>query len=181
MTPAGLALFYGGMTRSKNVLNTYAMVMGAFVLAMVVWIVAGYSIAFGTNESASLQSFFGGFGNVMLDGITWKDLSGSYPTYVFIAFQGTFAAITVAIASGSVIGRMKFSTWMVIVALWGLVVYAPITHMVWGGDGALLFDAGALDFAGGTVVHMNGGLAGLVLAILVGKRAGYPKQAMKPL
>jgi Amt family ammonium transporter len=180
MTPAGLALFYGGMTRSKNVLNTYAMVMGAFVLAMVVWIVAGYSIAFGTNSSASLQNFFGGFGNVMLDGISWKDLSGSYPTYVFVAFQGTFAAITVAIASGSVIGRMKFSTWMVVVALWGLLVYAPITHMVWGGDGALLFDAGALDFAGGTVVHMNGGLAGLVLALLVGKRNGYPKQAMKP-
>jgi len=180
MTPAGLALFYTGMTRSKNALNTFAMVMGAFVLAMVVWIIAGYSIAFGTNESAMLQKFFGGFGNVMLDGITWKDLSGTYPTYVFIAFQGTFAAITVAIASGSVIGRMKFSTWMVIVALWGLIVYAPITHMVWGGDGALLFDAGALDFAGGTVVHMNGGMAGLVLAILVGKRAGYPKTAMKP-
>jgi Amt family ammonium transporter len=116
----------------------------------------------------------------MLDGIKWTDLSGSYPTYVFIAFQGTFAAITVAIASGSVIGRMKFSTWMVIVVLWGLLVYAPITHMVWGGDGAYLFDAGALDFAGGTVVHMNGGLAGLVLAILIGRRAGYPKTAMKP-
>jgi len=180
MTPAGLALFYGGMTRSKNVLNTYAMVMGAFVMAFVVWIVAGYSIAFGTNESAMLQNVFGGFGNVMLDGIKWTDLSGTYPTYVFIAFQGTFAAITVAIASGSVIGRMKFSTWMVIVILWGLLVYAPITHMVWGGDGAYLFDAGALDFAGGTVVHMNGGLAGLVLAILIGKRNGYPKQAMKP-
>ena len=180
MTPAGLALFYGGMTRSKNVLNTYAMVMGAFVLAMVVWIVAGYSIAFGTNESPALQNVFGGFGNVMLDGINWKELSSTYPTYVFIAFQGTFAAITVAIASGSVIGRMKFSTWMVIVALWGLVVYAPITHMVWGGDGALLFDAGALDFAGGTVVHVNGGLAGLVLAILIGKRAGHNKVAMKP-
>ena len=180
MTPAGLALFYGGMTRSKNVLNTYAMVMGAFVMAFVVWIVAGYSIAFGTNESAMLQNVFGGFGNVMLDGIKWTDLSGTYPSYVFIAFQGTFAAITVAIASGSVIGRMKFSTWMLIVILWGLLVYAPITHMVWGGDGALLFDAGALDFAGGTVVHMNGGLAGLVLAILIGKRAGYPKQAMKP-
>jgi len=180
MTPAGLALFYGGMTRSKNVLNTYAMVMGAFVMAFVVWIVAGYSIAFGTNESAMLQNVFGGFGNVMLDGIKWTDLSGTYPSYVFIAFQGTFAAITVAIASGSVIGRMKFSTWMVIVILWGLVVYAPITHMVWGGDGAYLFDAGALDFAGGTVVHMNGGLAGLVLAILIGKRNGYPKQAMKP-
>jgi Amt family ammonium transporter len=180
MTPAGLALFYAGMTRSKNALNTYAMVMGAFVLAFVVWILAGYSIAFGTNESAALQNVFGGFGNVLLNGVKWTDLSGTYPTYVFVAFQGTFAAITVAIASGSVIGRMKFSTWMVIVALWGLVVYAPITHMVWGGDGAYLFDAGALDFAGGTVVHMNGGLAGLVLAILVGKRAGYNKTAMKP-
>ena len=180
MTPAGLALFYGGMTRSKNVLNTYAMVMGAFVVAFLVWIVAGYSIAFGTNESAMLQNVFGGFNHVLLDGIKWTDLSGTYPTYVFIAFQGTFAAITIAIASGSVIGRMKFSTWMVIVVLWGLVVYAPITHMVWGGDGAYLFDAGALDFAGGTVVHMNGGLAGLVLAVLIGKRAGFNKVAMKP-
>ncbi|MDQ7047018.1 MAG: ammonium transporter [Sulfurovum sp.] len=180
MTPAGLALFYGGMTRSKNVLNTYAMVMGAFVVAFLVWIIAGYSIAFGTNESAMLQNVFGGFGNVMLDGIKWTDLSGTYPMFVFIAFQGTFAAITVAIASGSVIGRMKFSTWMVIVVLWGLLVYAPITHMVWGGEGAYLFDAGALDFAGGTVVHMNGGLAGLVLAILIGRRSGYPKTAMKP-
>jgi Amt family ammonium transporter len=180
MTPAGLALFYGGMTRSKNVLNTYAMVMGAFVVAFLVWIIAGYSIAFGTNESAALQNVFGGFNHVLLDGIKWTDLSGTYPTYVFVAFQGTFAAITIAIASGSVIGRMKFSTWMVIVILWGLVVYAPITHMVWGGDGAYLFDAGALDFAGGTVVHMNGGLAGLVLAILIGKRVGHNKVAMKP-
>ncbi len=182
MTPAGLALFYGGMTRSKNVLNTYAMVMGAFVVAFVVWIVAGYSIAFGTNENAMLQNVFGGFANVMLSHAKWTDISsmGAFPEFVFITFQGTFAAITVAIASGSVIGRMKFSTWMIIVVLWGLVVYAPIVHMVWGGDGAYLFDAGALDFAGGTVVHMNGGLAGLVLAILVGKRAGYNKVAMKP-
>ncbi len=180
MTPAGLALFYGGMTRSKNVLNTYAMVMGAFVVAFIVWIVAGYSIAFGAADSAGIQKFIGGFSNVMLSGINWNDLSGTYPTFVFVAFQGTFAAITVAIASGSVIGRMKFSSWMLFVVLWGLVVYAPITHMVWGGDGALLFDAGALDFAGGTVVHMNGGLAGLVLAILLGKRVGYPKTAMKP-
>jgi Amt family ammonium transporter len=123
----------------------------------------------------------GGFSNMFLDGIKWTDLSGSYPTYVFVVFQGTFAAITVAIASGSVIERIKFSTWLVFVAIWTIVVYAPITHMVWGGDGALLFDAGALDFAGGTVVHMNGGLAGLVLAFLVGKRAGYPKIAMKPM
>ena len=181
MTPAGLALFYGGMTRSKNVLNTYAMVVGAFVVAFVAWIVAGYSIAFGTAESETVQQVVGGFGNVFLSGINWNDLSGTYPTYVFVVFQGTFAAITVAIASGSVIERLKFSTWLVFVALWTIVVYAPIVHMVWGGDGALLFDAGALDFAGGTVVHMNGGLAGLVLAILVGKRKGYPKIAMKPM
>ena len=180
MTPAGLALFYSGMTRSKNTLNTFAMVMGAFVVAMIVWVAAGYSIAFGANESALLQNVMGGFGNVMLDGIKWTDLSGTYPKYVFVIFQGTFAAITVAIASGSVIGRMKFSSWLVFVALWGLIVYAPIAHMVWGEKGALLFDAGALDFAGGTVVHMNGGLAGLVLALLVGKRAGYPKTPMKP-
>jgi len=179
MTPAGLALFYGGMTRSKNVLNTYAMVVGAFVVAFVAWIVAGYSIAFG--DGGSMQSFVGGLGNAFLSGISWNDLSGTYPTYVFIVFQGTFAAITVAIASGSVIERMKFSTWLVFVAIWTIVVYAPVTHMVWGGDGALLFDAGALDFAGGTVVHMNGGLAGLVLAILVGKRAGVNKIAMKPM
>jgi Amt family ammonium transporter len=118
---------------------------------------------------------------MFLSGINWNDLSGTYPTYVFVVFQGTFAAITVAIASGSVIERIKFSTWLVFVAIWTIVVYAPITHMVWGGDGALLFDAGALDFAGGTVVHMNGGLAGLVLAFLVGKRTGYPKLAMKPM
>jgi ammonium transporter, Amt family len=179
MTPAGLALFYAGMTRSKNVLNTYAMVLGAFVVAFFAWIVAGYSMAFG--DGGSLQSFMGGFGNMFLSGINWNDLSGTYPTYVFVVFQGTFAAITVAIASGSVIERIKFSTWLVFVAIWTIVVYAPITHMVWGGDGALLFDAGALDFAGGTVVHMNGGLAGLVLAYLVGKRTGYPKIAMKPM
>jgi len=181
MTPAGLALFYAGMTRSKNSLNTYAMVVGAFVVAMVVWIVAGYSLAFSTNDNATLQKFVGGLSNIMLNGINWNDLSGTYPTYVFVAFQGTFAAITVAIASGSVIERIKFSTWLVIVVLWGLIVYAPVAHMVWGGDGAMLFDAGALDFAGGTVVHMNGGLAGLILALLVGKRANYPKINVKPM
>jgi len=201
MTPAGLALFYSGMTRSKNILNTYAMVFGAFVVAFIVWIIAGYSIAFGTSvdEVATaaaialdpsagavptvMNKVIGGFGNLFLNGISYSDLApsapGNYPAYVFIVFQGTFAAITVAIASGSVIERIKFSTWMVFVALWGLVVYAPIVHMVWGGG--FLFDAGALDFAGGTVVHMNGGLAGLVLAFLVGKRAGYPKTAMKPV
>lgn len=180
MTPAGLALFYGGMTRSKNIINTYLMVLSAFVVAFVVWIVAGYSIAFGTADGA-MNKVIGGFGHMMLEGIKWDELSslGAFPTYVFVVFQGTFAAITVAIAAGSVIERIKFSTWIVFVAIWVLVVYAPITHMVWGGG--YLFDEGALDFAGGTVVHMNGGLAGLVLAILVGKRAGYPKVAMKPV
>jgi len=181
MTPAGLALFYGGMTRSKNVLNTYAMVLGGFVVAFIAWIAAGYSIAFGTAESASIQQVSGGLSHMFLNGINWNDLSGTYPTYVFVVFQGTFAAITVAIASGSVIERIKFSTWLVFVAIWVVAVYAPVTHMVWGGDGAYLFDAGALDFAGGTVVHMNGGLAGLVLAYLVGKRTGYNKVAMKPM
>ena len=182
MTPIGLALFYGGMTRAKNILNTYAMVFGAFAVAIIAWVIAGFSIAFGTLES-DMNQFIGGFGNIMLDGIAWTDfasveLGQLYPKFVFVAFQGTFAAITIAIASGSVIERMKFSTWMIFAAIWTIVVYAPIAHMVWGGG--YLFNEGALDFAGGTVVHMNGGLAGLVLAILIGKRAGYSKVAMKP-
>lgn len=182
MTPIGLALFYGGMTRAKNVLNTYAMVFGAFTVAMIAWVIAGFSIAFGTAEG-SMNQVMGGFANVMLSGISWTDfasveLGQLYPKFVFVAFQGTFAAITVAIVAGSVIERMKFSTWMVFAFIWTIVVYAPIAHMVWGGG--YLFNEGALDFAGGTVVHMNGGLAGLVLAVLIGKRAGYPKVAMKP-
>jgi Amt family ammonium transporter len=183
MTPIGLALFYGGMTRSKNVLNTYAMIFGAFVVAMLAWVIAGFSIAFGTADG-SMNQVIGGFGNVMLNGIQWDDLQDPklgllFPKFVFVAFQGTFAAITVAIVAGSVIERMKFSTWMVFAFIWTIVVYAPIAHMVWGGG--YLFNEGALDFAGGTVVHMNGGLAGLVLAVLIGKRAGYPKVAMKPV
>ena len=181
MTPIGLALFYSGMTRVKNVLNTYLMVFGAFTISFIAWIIAGFSIAFGTVEG-SLNEFIGGFSHIMLSGISWSDLSAdsgeTYPKFVFIVFQGTFAAITIAIAAGSVIERMKFSTWMIFAFIWTIVVYAPIVHMVWGGG--YLFNEGALDFAGGTVVHMNGGLAGLVLAILLGKRNDYPKTAMKP-
>jgi len=177
MTPAGLAMFYSGMTRAKNALNTYAMVVGAFVVGFTMWIIAGYSIAFG--DGGTLNKFIGGFNNLFLEGISWRDLSGTYPTYIFIVFQGTFAAITIAIASGSIIERMKYSTWLIFAALWTIIVYAPIAHMVWGGG--LLFDDGALDFAGGTVVHMNGGLAGLVLAILLGKRKHYQKIAMQPM
>ena len=183
MTPIGLALFYAGMTRAKNVLNTYTMVFGAFTIAFIAWIIAGFSIAFGTIDG-SMNQFIGGFAHVMLEGISWKELASVelgqlYPKFIFIAFQGTFAAITVAIVSGAVIERMKFSTWMIFAGVWTIVVYAPIAHMVWGGG--YLFNEGALDFAGGTVVHMNGGLAGLVLAVLVGKRAGYSKVAMKPV
>ncbi|MDN5046965.1 ammonium transporter [Aliarcobacter butzleri] len=181
MTPIGLALFYSGMTRVKNVLNTYLMVFGAFTIAFIAWVVAGFSIAFGTIDGL-LNQFIGGFSHIMLSGISWSDLSAetgqTYPKFVFIVFQGTFAAITIAIAAGSVIERMKFSTWMIFAFIWTIVVYAPIVHMVWGGG--YLFNEGALDFAGGTVVHMNGGLAGLVLAILLGKRNDYPRTAMKP-
>ncbi|WP_456479731.1 ammonium transporter [Nautilia sp.] len=175
MTPAGLALFYAGMTRAKNILNTYMMVFSAFALATVVWIFWGYSLAF----SGNIAGVIGDLKAAFLNGISYNDLESSgYPTYVFIAFQGTFAAITVAIASGSIIERVKFSTWLVCVVLWVTFVYAPVAHMVWGGG--FLMDDGALDFAGGTVVHMNGGLAGLVAALMIGKRRGYPKTQMMP-
>ena len=171
MTPAGLALFYGGMTRSKNVLNTMGMSLIAFAVGTLVWVIAGYSIAFGSGD-------FFGTGKVLLEGITDKSLSGSIPELLFVAFQGTFAAIAVAIASGSMIERVKFSTFTVFVALWILVVYAPITHWAWGGGETLNF--GEMDFAGGTVVHINAGVAGFVVAMILGKRKGYGTSAMKP-
>ncbi|MRJ02087.1 MAG: ammonium transporter [Epsilonproteobacteria bacterium] len=173
MTPAGLALFYGGMTRAKNVLNTYMMVFMAYVLGSIVWVMWGYSLSFSGDGA-----IIGNLSKIFLKGITADSLSGTYPEFVFVAFQGTFAAITVAIASGSVIERLKFSTWMIFVVLWVTFVYVPIAHMVWGGG--FLYNDGALDFAGGTVVHMNGGLAGLVMALMLGKRRGYPKEALHP-
>jgi Amt family ammonium transporter len=175
MTPAGLALFYAGMTRAKNVLNTVMMVFSAYALATIVWVFWGYSLAFGND----VLGVIGNLKHMFLNGISYSNLeSNGYPSYVFIAFQGTFAAITVAIASGSIIERTKFSTWLAFVVLWVTLVYAPIAHMVWGGG--FLFNAGALDFAGGTVVHMNGGLAGLVAAIMIGKRKGFMKTSMMP-
>jgi Amt family ammonium transporter len=124
MTPIGLALFYAGMTRAKNVLNTYLMVFGAFTILFIAWVIAGFSIGFGTMEG-SLNQFIGGFSHIMLSGISWSDLSAetgqTYPKFVFIVFQGTFAAITIAIAAGSVIERMKFSTWMIFAFIWTFV------------------------------------------------------------
>ena len=175
MTPAGLALFYAGMTRAKNILNTYMMVFSAYALATIIWVFWGYSLTFGDD----IAGIIGNLKYLFLNGISYSDLESSgYPSYVFIAFQGTFAAITVAIASGSIIERTKFSTWLLFVVLWVTFVYAPVAHMVWGGG--FLYNDGALDFAGGTVVHMNGGLAGLVAALMIGKRRGYPKHQMMP-
>ncbi|SFV65989.1 Ammonium transporter [hydrothermal vent metagenome] len=171
MTPAGLALFYGGMTRSKNVLNTMGMSLVAYAIGTLIWVVAGYSIAFGEGD------FFGS-GKVLLAGIDDKSLVGTIPELLFVAFQGTFAAIAVAIASGSMIERVKFSTFSLFVALWILAVYAPVTHWAWGGGETLNF--GEIDFAGGTVVHINAGVAGFVVAMMLGKRKGYGKVIMKP-
>ena len=171
MTPAGLALYYGGLTRSKNVVNTISMSLGAYAVGTLVWVIAGYSIAFGDGD-------FFGTGKILLSGIGADTLSGTIPELLFVAFQGTFAAITVAIASGSMIERVKFSTFMVFAAIWVLVVYAPITHWAWGGGETLNF--GEIDFAGGTVVHINAGVAGFVVAMILGRRKDYEKTAIKP-
>lgn len=174
MTPAGLALFYGGMSRYKNLLNTFAMTFVAYCLASVVWMMWGYSIAFGPDKAG----LTGGLENLFLAGISVNSLTGSIPTYVFALFQMTFACITVALVLGSVVDRMKFSAWIVFTILWVTFIYAPIAHWVWGGG--WMGNMGALDFAGGTVVHINAGVAGLVLALVLGKRIGYGKEAMFP-
>lgn len=174
MTPAGLALFYGGMTRGKNLLNTIAMSFTAYAIASVVWVLWGYSLAFGADVGGVIGSL-----TLFLSDIKVTDIwaTGNIPTLLFVAFQMTFAAIAVALASGSVIERFKITTWMVFVVIWITIVYAPIAHMVWGGG--MLAKDGALDFAGGTVVHINAGVAGLVLAIMLGKRKDFGK-AMFP-
>ena len=177
MSVGGLTLFYGGMTRAKNIVNTVMMVLGAYAVAIVVWTLWGYSLAFTDGEGA-LYAVVGDLSKFLLNGVDYKALSGTYPEWVFVAFQSTFAAITIALASGAVIERMKFSTWMIFSILWITFVYAPIAHVVWGGG--FLFDAGALDFAGGTVVHINAGVTGLVLSLLLGKRKDYGKTAILP-
>ncbi|HIJ54940.1 MAG TPA: ammonium transporter [Deltaproteobacteria bacterium] len=174
MTPAGLALFYGGMSRYKNHLNTYAMTFVSYCLGSLIWMMWGYTIAFGPSNSG----LFGGMDHLFLNGITVRSLSGTIPTFVFALFQMTFAAITVALVLGSIVDRMKFSSWIVFTLLWVTFIYAPIAHWVWGGG--WMSRLGALDFAGGNVVHINAGVAGLVLSLVVGKRIGYGKEAMFP-
>ena len=173
MTIPGLALFYGGMVRKKNVLATMAQSFTAAAVVSIVWVVIGYSLAFGSGNA-----FIGGFDKIMLSGITTDALSGTIPEILFVIFQMTFAIITVAIISGSVADRMKFSAWIAFITIWVVVVYAPIAHWVWGGG--WLMNDGALDFAGGTVVHINSGVAGLVAAYLLGKRMGLGKESMAP-
>ncbi len=170
----GLALFYGGMVRAKNVLSTTMHTFAAMAIIGVQWIVFGYSLAFGGSGS-----FIGGFGNLFLNGITPDSLSGTIPTYVFVMFQGMFAIITPALISGAVAERMKFSTYCVFIFLWATLVYDPVAHWVWGEGGWLLKD-GALDFAGGTVVHFSSGITALTLALILGKRKGYPLERMVP-
>ncbi|ENU70660.1 ammonium transporter [Acinetobacter baumannii] len=174
MTIPGLALFYGGMVRKKNVLSTMMFSLSAAILVSLLWVIAGYSIAF-----SGTGAYFGDLSKAMLNGVAFDALSGTIPESLFVIFQMTFAIITVAILSGSIADRMKYSAFMAFIAIWVLAVYAPITHWVWAADG-WLFKAGALDFAGGTVVHINSGVAGLVAAYMLGKRIGLGRESMAP-
>jgi Amt family ammonium transporter len=175
----GLALFYGGLTRSKNMLSTMTQVGATACLAMLVWVMWGYSTAFGPEGNA-----FFSWGNLFLTASTYESTAATFTDeviseFVFISFQMTFAAITAALILGATAERMKFSAVMLFVPIWLTLVYFPIAHMVWAGGG-YLFEKGALDFAGGTVVHINAGVSGLVLAYLLGKRRGYPAEPMPP-
>jgi ammonium transporter, Amt family len=173
MTIPGLALFYGGMVRKKNVLSTMAHSFVAAAVVSIAWVAVGYTLAFSEGNA-----FVGGFEKFMLSGITTEALSGTIPEILFVIFQMTFAIITVAIISGSVAERMKFGAFVAFITIWVIVVYAPITHWVWGGG--WLGNDGALDFAGGTVVHINSGVAGLVAAYMLGKRMGLGRESMAP-
>ena len=172
----GLALFYGGMVRKKNVLTVVMQAFAITCLITIIWFVAGYSLAF--TDGGGLNAYVGGLSKALLNGVDKEALSGTIPESVFFTFQATFAIITPVLIIGAFVDRMKFSAVLLFTALWSLVVYSPITHWVWGGG--FLADAGVLDFAGGTVVHINAGIAGLVCAIFLGKRYGYGTENMAP-
>ncbi|MFD1704822.1 ammonium transporter [Methylopila henanensis] len=180
MTIPGLALFYGGLVRAKNMLSVLMQVSAIACLMMVVWIVYGYSLAFSGGNA-----FIGDFGKVFLAGVTSESLADTFsdgvkiPEYIFIAFQMTFAAITPALIVGAFAERIKFSAVLLFSVLWVTFCYYPIAHMVWASNG-MIFGWGALDFAGGTVVHINSGVAALVGALVIGKRTGYGKEIIAP-
>ena len=185
MTIPGLALFYGGLVRVQNVLSVLMQCFALTGLITILWIICGYSLAFNTAGmeagKITLTSFVGGLGTMFLRGIGVDTLSGTIPETVFVVFQMTFAIITPALIAGAFAERMKFSAMLIFSAVWSLIVYAPLCHMAWSGDGSFFGDIiGALDFAGGNVVHINAGVAALVAAILVGKRLGYQTTAMPP-
>ncbi len=175
----GLALFYGGLTRTKNMLSTMTQVGAVSAMAMLIWVIYGYSTAFGPEGNA-----FFSWGNLFLAQTTPDSTAATFSDeviseYVFISFQMTFAAITAALVLGALVERVKFAAVMLFTAIWLTIVYFPIAHMVWAGGG-FLFEMGALDFAGGTVVHINAGVSALVAAMIFGKRTGYPKEPMAP-
>ncbi len=176
MTIPGLALFYGGMVRKKNILTTLMQSFATVCLTTVTWMVVGYSLAF--SDGGGLNAFVGGFDYLLLSNLTVDAMSGTIPESLFMTFQMTFAIITPALITGAFADRMKFSAMLWFLGIWGIVVYAPVTHWVWGGG--FLGDAGVLDFAGGTVVHINAGVAGLVAAIVLGKRQGFGTENMAP-
>ncbi|MFV1983478.1 MAG: ammonium transporter [Thiohalomonadales bacterium] len=184
MTIPGLALFYAGMVRSKNVLSVLMHCFAITGLMTILWYFFAYSMAFDTTGmvkgEVNLNSFVGGTKMMFLNGLTKESLIGGIPESVWITFQMTFAIITPALMVGAFAERMKFSALLIFSAAWLLLVYAPICHMAWSGDGALFWDWGVIDFAGGTVVHINAGIAGLVAAIMIGKRKGFPTTAMPP-
>lgn len=185
MTP-GLAFFYGGLSRRKNVVNTMAMCLAVLGVVGVLWLVAGWSFAYGGDGSIPV---FGGFDQLGLAGLVQNLLAedpsalshDAYPAIADVAFQLAFASITCAIVTGAVAGRMKFGAVVLFIGVWSLVVYAPLAHMVWGGEGSLIGETiGALDFAGGDVVHISSGLTGLVLCLLLGKRKGFGMMNYRP-
>ncbi|SIP94690.1 ammonium transporter [Aquipseudomonas alcaligenes] len=184
MTIPGLALFYGGMVRSKNVLSVMMQCFAITGLISILWVVYGYSLAFDTTGMekgvTNLNSFIGGLNKAFLSGVDTNSLVYAIPESVFIVFQMTFAIITPALIVGAFAERMKFSAMLIFMAVWFTLVYAPMCHMVWSGDGAFLWDEGVLDFAGGTVVHINAGIAGLVACLVLGKRKGFPTTPMAP-
>src|SRR4051812_37858408 len=171
MTPA-LAFFYGGLVRSKNALNTMMMSFVALGFVGILWAAIGYSLAFAPGNAV-----LGDASRVFLRGVG-LDPQGTIPHLLFMCYQGTFAIITAALISGAIVERMRFSAYVAFISLWALVVYAPVAHWVWGGG--WLSQLGALDFAGGTVVHVNAGVAALVAALVVGKRRDYPSSALLP-
>lgn len=179
MTIPGLALFYGGLVRSKNILSVLTQVFAGFALIALLWVSYGYSLAFAGSGQGGLSAFIGDFSNLFLSATGPDAVSGTIPELVFVVFQLTFAAITATLIVGGIAERMKFGAVMAFLALWFTFSYLPIAHMVWS-EGGLFFQMGALDFAGGTVVHINSGIAALVAAIVLGPRLGFMKEPIPP-